>query len=126
MSTIPKTVTVESDILLDAIGALYAAEDVFASLNGNTENALSEFFLNKGVELRDSVFEKAPRGDDSWHTYPVDVEVTARGQEMAAQALEESFDLADRVRCYRDSARRMRSEGTIDVPFEPEDVHAAA
>jgi hypothetical protein len=122
---IPKTVTVESEILLDAIAALYATGDVFASLNGETDSPLDDFFLTKGVELRNAVFDKSPPHDDSWVTHPVDVEVEARGHELAAEALEASFDLAERVRCYRDSARRMRLKGTVDVPF-CEEVGATA
>jgi hypothetical protein len=126
-----KTVEVDRELVIETIAHLRAADFVFVSLNDATDSEAGDIFAEAGNTLNVEVFGYI-EGDD-WVTDPVEVEIHARASEVAANALEKlaarelekleedelenRFPAMPQISGHRDVAKRMREQGTVDVPW---------
>jgi hypothetical protein len=130
-TTASKTVEVDRELVIETIAHLKAADLVFVSLNDATDSTAGDIFADAGYALKDEAFTANFTKDDSWMTDPVEVELEARASEIAADALdklaarelekleedelEKRFPPLSRIKGYRDVAKRMREQGSVDV-----------
>ena len=87
MATAVDTVSVSREALLDAIGWLFGAANVFDALNGNVDSCPGELFSNATTDLLKAAFGPTPESDEEYETDPTVVEMWARGYEHAATVL---------------------------------------
>lgn len=133
MSTTTETVTVDREAMLDAVAGLQAASEVLSSLNGASDCELADYFEERSRALRAAAFGPCDEDSDAVLSHPIVVEVGARADEMAADALTwlhmpsqleralDDFQLAEiamRTASLQKHAEKVRAAGTINVRFD--------
>jgi hypothetical protein len=130
--TIPETVTLPADVILDAIAALQAFSEYDAELapisrdiDGQAGSSVSEWCVNLASRVQAAAFgeigdEEVEDGDEAWHRFPAEVERHARGAAMAAELLklhmeDEGDDYLRRADRLIRHGENVRERGTINV-----------
>ena len=137
--TVPESVTVPGKLALKVLAHLSATRELLLSLNGRVETPVDGVYEALVSEFGEAAFGPIPGdqegSDEPWHTDPVTVEVTARGNRVAAAVLRDLLALGsphgvlsalltpevregveDSVWELRWRAADVRGAGSIDVP----------
>ena len=101
--------------LIEAVAAVDAASGVLRELLGDDTPA-AEFFEELAARLRTDVLG-GPTDDEWTEDNSLVVELTARSNELEADALELGQSATDRVAVLRSRAADYREHGTIDFMF---------
>ena len=111
-TVIPKTVTLDSELMIEALAAMNGVGSLLAFLgpDGEGEEA-SEWIHNRAGKLEETSFntEGLLLKDDD----PLVVAVIARSEELAAQVMSYYDELLPKASEYFQSARKIRESGTI-------------
>lgn len=113
-TTTPELVSVDQELVVEALALVFAAADVFNVRAGRQDTPLGEFFAKEAADLQMQLFGSTAGADG---TDPVEVEVQARANHLIADALEASVENG-LIRAYRKHAADMREAGTVNVPFD--------
>ncbi len=70
MATAVDTVSVSREAILDAIGWLMAADDLFIALNDDTDSSPGVLFTSAGFDLKIAAFGENPEGEDEYERDP--------------------------------------------------------
>jgi len=111
---------VDSKFLIEAIAALDAVYSATSALNGGTETPLAGYFQEIAWSLKDEAFGSGPEDDDEYARDPLRVEIEARADEHAADALQALLgedEISVSVERHRRHAKNVRAAGTINVDF---------
>lgn len=125
-----ETVEVPRDVVIDALAHLAAAEEILVAMNDNiAPTELSEPLGEAKYGLWIAALGDLPEGNEEYERDAVNVEVEARGCEIAAAALRKAFaevepivirggvdaihDLRDHVYVLERRSERIRELGTI-------------
>lgn len=102
------------EALVEAIAALYAVDDFLAVLNG-ADHPVGEALGRKARFVKDTAYGLEPKSeDDSWCRDPLNVEISARADELVAELLE-LLTVGGAATRYRTQAAQKREARTIDV-----------
>ncbi len=127
MATAVDTVSVSREAILDAIGWLMAADDLFIALNDDTDSSPGVLFTSAGFDLKIAAFGENPEGEDEYERDPIIVETWARGYEHAAEVIRvleetrelvkplDANDLAAQGIRLKNEAARMRAAGSLNT-----------
>ena len=127
MAAAVDTVSVSHEAILDAIGWLMAADDLFIALNDDTDSSPGVLFTSAGFDLKIAAFGENPEGDDEYERDPIIVETWARGYEHAAEVIRalagsrelvkpiDENDLAWQEIRLKNEAAAIRAAGSLDT-----------
>lgn len=131
-STLPATVTLPSEVVLDAIAGLHAFGNYMSEVRGfeleidcAADSAVGEWADHLAHRVLVTAFGDAPdelleNGDEAWHRDPAHVETYVRGCTMAAELLrlhveDHDDDFLYRAERMRTRAETVREAGTINA-----------
>lgn len=117
-TTTPVLVSVDQELVIEAVALVFSAADVFAAQAGRQDTPLSGFFMQEASDLQRKFFgSKADLEDADWDTDPLEVEIQARANWLTADALEANLERG-LIEAYRKHSRDMREAGRVGVDFD--------
>ena len=114
-TVIPKTVTIDSELVIETLAAMNAVGSLLSFLDdggaGVAGSEAAEWIHGHAAKLEEKSFntEEVMHEDDD----PLVVAVQARSDELAAQVMSYYDELLPKASEYFHSARKIRENGTI-------------